>query len=170
MSYSITTTTTDTFTLTNARYLASKVITDLQLCSYRYGNPYESSLNDYQEELTELLRGRYLKTYEFGYKKNGMRVVSWFYTVNPSGIISSNDRPGGIFRKADILGATYFNFITYSEKWKSLKYEDQQRIKDNLPIQRTNGESPQDGAGYWIEDKNYHSGGCSVGRKTFVPN
>lgn len=169
MSTSYTSTKTTAFTITNARYLAAKVISDLELCAEYYGKPSKLYLEDYKEELVVLLKGGYLKSYEFGFQKDDKRVVSWFYTVDSTGIHSSNDRPGKVYRKADISGASYFNFVSYSPEWSSLGQNERDKVKEDMPVSRKTGDAPSDGAGYWKTDNSYHSGGRSVGRKTFIP-
>lgn len=69
------------FTITHARYLASKVAADMHLCAHYYGNPCEAWIRSYAEELAQYLNAGYLEEYEFGYKKNGVRVVTWRYKV-----------------------------------------------------------------------------------------
>lgn len=169
MSTSFTSTRTETFTITNARYLAAKVISDLELCYEFYGSPSKSSLEGYKDELIALLKAGYLGTYEFGFQKGDKRVVSWFYKVDAAGIHSSDDRPGKLHRKADISGAQYFNFVTYSSEWHSLSQIEKENVKNDIPVKRVTGSAPNDGLGYWKTDNSYHSGGRSVGRKTFIP-
>ena len=91
-----------TFTVTHARHLASKIAADLNACSRLHGRPAISSVESYNEELVELLRYGYLSQYEFGFKRNEMRVLSWLYEVDASGNISSDDRAGRL-RRLDIF-------------------------------------------------------------------
>lgn len=46
-----TTTTTQTFSLTSAKYVASKVAADLRYMRALYGKPYESEIETWIEEL-----------------------------------------------------------------------------------------------------------------------
>jgi hypothetical protein len=71
----------ETFTHTEARYLASKVVADLYQCSRLYRSPAASDIPDYETELVERLVKGYISRYEFGFKKDGKRVVSWQYEV-----------------------------------------------------------------------------------------
>lgn len=170
MSYSSTRTEASTFTLTHAKQLASKVTSDLQLCSTYYGSPSESELDNYEEELTLLLHYGYVEKYEFGFQKDNKRVVSWLYTVDPSGnLTTSDDRPGKVFSKAKIDGCRYFNFLTYSQKWLGLSKSERDLVYRKIPIKRTTGSGPVDGNGYWKNDHGYYRGGCSVARQTFIP-
>jgi len=158
------------FTITHARYLASKIAADMHLCAAYYGLPSETSIRNYAEELAQYLNEGYLESYEFGYKKNGIRVVSWRYTVDAYGNITTDDRPGKIPPYVDISGATFFNFLSQNSTFFSLSSYQQSSFKAGLPVQRTDGYPPTDGAGYWTSDRNYYSGGCGIGRMTFQPS
>ncbi len=165
----MTATYTTTFTLTHAKHLASKVITDLYLCSRQYGHPAAASVPAYQEELTVLLAGRYVEAYEFGFKRDERRVLSWHYTVGPAGDLQGDSRSGGLVRGIDVVGAEYFNFLTYDDRWSRLSAAEQQAIEDGLPIKRTWGSAPGDGNGYWTTERSYTAGGMAVTRQVFRP-
>jgi hypothetical protein len=160
----------NSFTITHARYLASKVAADMHLCAQYYGNPSEASVRNYAEELAQYLNAGYLEEYEFGYKKNGVRIVTWRYKVDANGSISTDDRPGKIAAYVDISGATFFNHLTQNSAFFAQSSDAQSRFKSDLPITRSDGYPPADGSGYWTADRNYFSGGCGLGRLTFQPS
>lgn len=163
---------TQTFTRTHAKHLASKVVTDLYQCARLYGSPATDDIDDYEEELVELLVGGHVSNYEFGFKKNGKRVVSWQYTVNAAGDLvggSADDGAGGVYARAKVADATYFNFLSYSQEWWNLTQAQKNTIKAKLPVHRSPGTLPSDGNGYWVSDRTYTNGGTSVSRKTFRP-
>ncbi len=161
---------TYSFTITHARYLASKIAADMHLCAAYYGLPSEALIRNYAEELAQYLNEGYLESYEFGYKKNGVRVVTWRYTVDVYGNITTDDRPGKVVPYVDISGATFFNFLAQNSAFFELPEYQQDAFKSGLPVQRTNGYPPSDGAGYWTSDRNYYSTGCGIGRQTFQPS
>lgn len=164
---------TQSFTRTNAKYLASKVVTDLYQCARLYGRPSTDSIADYEAELIELVVGGYVDKYEFGFKQDGKRVVSWHYTVTAGGDLvggGTDDSAGGVYARAKVVGADYFNFLSYSQKWFGLTSSDRDRIKRALPFTRSAGTLPADGNGYWVQDKTYLSSGTSVARRTFRPS
>lgn len=162
-------TNTQTFTRTHAGHLASKVVADLYQCAILYDRPERDSLDAYQEELTTLLAGGYLQTYEFGFKQRENRILSWHYTVGPTGDLDSDSRSGNLARGVDVGSASFFNFITYSRKWDTLAPGEQAAIKKSLPFQRSSGSQPSDGAGYWKIEMQYSAGGIAVTRKVFQP-
>lgn len=140
-------TTSETFTRTDARRLAAKVAADMHQCQRLYGHLTDTQIENYQEELTVLLHGGYVKSYEFGFKtKDERRVVSWNYTVGPSGSLEGG-RSGGLFPTAEVSGAFMFNFLSYSSEWFALSNAERDKIKTNYSIRRTDGSPPQDGRG-----------------------
>lgn len=158
-----------TFTRTHAKHLASKVIADLHQCSLFYDHPTAEAIGNYEAELVEMLAHQYVDTYEFGFKSNGKRLVSWHYTVGPDGDLHGDAAAGGIYPKATVDGAHFFNFMTCSTAWWKLSESQRVDVEARLPIQRTPGSSPDDGDGYWQVDHAYSSGGVRVARKTFRP-
>lgn len=169
MTHSYTTSSTQTFTLTHARELASRVIADLSLCAKLYRRPAADSLDRYRDELVQLLHRGYLDAYEFGFKRDDQRVLSWFYQVGPSGDVEGGS-PGGLYARADIEEASYFNFVTYSQRWCGLDAAAKERFREGLPFRRGHGSAPVDGSGYWAEnDRGYAAGGTLVTRRTFRP-
>ena len=50
-------TATQTFTLTHAKYLASKVVSDMYQCSRLYGSPSADQIANYEKELVVMLAG-----------------------------------------------------------------------------------------------------------------
>ena len=165
-------TATQTFTRTHAKYLASKVVADLYQCASLYRKPRTDEIADYEAELVELLVGGYVAEYEFGFKKNDRRVVTWQYRVNAYGDLIGggvDDRAGGVYARAKVSDATYFNFLSYSQKWFNLTPAGRDAVRAKLPFQRSFGALPADGDGYWASDRTYSNGGVAVSRKTFRP-
>lgn len=159
----------ETFTLTHARRLAAKVAADMHQCQRFYGLPTDTQIEDYQEELTVLLQGGYVQSYEFGFKTTDeRRVMSWHYAVGPSGALEGS-RSGGLYPAADVSGVSWFNFLTPSAEWYALSNAEREKIKANYSIRRTEGSPPQDGNGYWDSSRHYASGGVGITRKEFRP-
>lgn len=166
-SYSI----SETFTLTNAKHLASKVVADLYQCHRFYGAPAESSIAHYHDELVVMLAGGYVEDYEFGFKKDGQRVVSWQYRISAGGDLvgGSDARSGGIYARAQITGAEWFNFMNYTATWWALTDTERSSVRGQHPVRRSTGTLPADGAGYWETDRSYNSGGVQASRRSFRP-
>ena len=168
MSFTMTRSVSETFTLTSAKYLASKVTTDMRRCGQLHGKPTDNQINNYGTELALLLRDGYLDTYEFGFEIDNRRVLSFFYKAIGGQLVSSDDRPGKIYA-GEVSGATWFNFATYSPKWHALSQAEKDQFKSNSPINRVTGTPPTDGSGYWVTDLSYSRDGVALQRKTFRP-
>ena len=169
MSFSYSKTASSTFSIIQARYLSSKVAADMNLCASYYGQPSEQRIRDYAEELAQYLNEGYVSEYEYGYKKDGKRVVSWRYRVDENGNLTTDDRPGKVVPYVDVTGASFFNFLTPSSRFYALSAAEQSRFESGLPVQRPGGQAPADGSGYWVSDRNYFAGGQGLGRQTFQP-
>lgn len=167
MSYSYTT--SSTFTRVHAHYLASKVAADLHLCRLFYRRPTEEAIANYMEELTELLARGYVSRYEFGFQRNGRRVVTLQYNVSWTGELIADQNAGRVFACADVTSAHFYNYLSYSDSWWRLTDAQRERIKASLPVQRTPGEAPDDGVGYWQTDHSYSAQGVAMQRRTFRP-
>lgn len=163
MSYSFST----TFTRTHAREIASRVAADLYMMRALYGKPSADDIEAYEAEFVELLVMGYLKTVEYGFKRDGNRVVTLRYTVRPGS--GEPDRAGSVFATADTAGATFFSFLEYTSDWDKLTSTERDAFEATLPIQRTFGTAPGNGNGYWVTDKAYNAAGVSASRETFRP-
>ncbi len=166
MSYSYTQ--SDTFTITHARHIASRIASDLRLLNRYYDTPPLDMIGKYLEEVAQLLAKGYFKTLEVGFKRGNVRVISLKYEVQVDGTLR-DDRSGGVRPGVDITGAKSFNYLTHTSKWWNLPESERIAFEATLPIQRTTGTEPEDGEGYWVMDRTYAAGGTGVQRKCFVP-
>src|ERR1700683_1385252 len=57
MSYSLTVSETETFTVTHARHMAAKVAADLKRMQRFYGSPSDSWIGHYEAEITHFMKG-----------------------------------------------------------------------------------------------------------------
>lgn len=167
MSSSYSVTETKAFTITHARYLASKVATDLKRLQRLYGKPSDASIADYEGEITELLRNGYLERVTYGFRRNGNWIEPALrYTAR--GLIGDgvDDDPGKIRPSMDVSNATFYSFLTYSAAWFDLSEAHQETFKKTLPLQRGSANEPQVEGGYFADDKNYSAGGRALGRSS----
>jgi hypothetical protein len=162
-SYSLTT----TFTRTHAREIASRVAADLRLMHRYYGAPALDAIDAYETEFVELLVGGYLRQVEYGFKRDGQRVVSLRYTVRAGS--GEPERAGGVFATANTDRARFFSFLKYSDKYLNLTAAQQAAIVATLPFERTYGSEPGNGTGHWVTDRAYGAGGVLAGREMFRP-
>jgi hypothetical protein len=157
---------TTTFTRTHAREIASRVAADLRLMHRYYdGRPSLADIDAYETEFVELLAGGYLFRSEYGFKRDGDRVVSVRYTVRPGS--DEPDRAGSVPATADVSAASFFSYLEYSGAFLALSSAEKQAVENTLPLSRTPGAGPGNGSGYWTTDKTYGAGGVVASRETF---
>src|SRR5215218_8499854 len=142
MSYSYTF--SDTFTITHARHIASRMAADFRLMRIFYGKPSEEMIENYLEEVAQLLAKGYLASFEVGFKIGNKRVVSLFYEAQADGSLSDS-RAGGVPSDADVSGARQFSYLTHSVEWWLLTDNERMTFEAKLPIQRTAMPTPEDG-------------------------
>jgi hypothetical protein len=157
----------ETFTRTHARRLAGRVTTDLRQSGLFYGQPSESMLEQYRQELEELLTGGYVARYQFGYARNGAAVWSMRYIVGLDGFLTATGMAGGVPCGINIDGASFFNFLTFSDAWYALIPTARKNIESKLPFTRTTGRLPSDAYGIWTRDRVYTAGGVALDRAVF---
>src|SRR5438132_1715499 len=87
--------TTSSFTRTHARYLASKIGADLRQMQLFYGQPSDDKIDDYMEEVVELLVGGYLDSVEYGFHRAWDWVIALRYIVR-NGDLVTDDRSGRV--------------------------------------------------------------------------
>lgn len=167
---SATYTLTETFNVTHARKLAAKVVADMHQCNLLYKRgPVDSAIKLYEPELVAMLAGGYISSYEFGFQDStGKRVLSWKYTVGPSGDLEGG-RSGGLYPQANLIGASLFNFMTTNTKWASLPATEKSKVDSQHDVSRVEGSPPSDGSGLWSSTRSYAAGGVAVTREEFRP-
>ena len=167
MSYSFSYTDTLTFTRTHAKHMAAKVATDLKRMQRFYDRPSDSEIADYEAEAIEFLKAGYLETVMYGFRRNGNWIEPTLsYTARDlAGASANDDDPGRVRPGADIRGASFYSYMTYSVLWHLLSEAQQEEFIRRLPFRR-NG-APQPGIdGYLSADLVYSAGGRALERAT----
>lgn len=159
-------TNTNTFTVTNAEYLASKIAADLRQFKSFYDTPTEQKIDQYVQELVILLKGKYIASIDYGFKKGNTWVLAVSYTVNTATGQLIDDNPGRIPAGKDVSGASFGSYLRHSSNYYALSTNEQANLEKSLPFQRGGAADPQDGL-YGTTDKSYASGGQLINRKIF---
>jgi hypothetical protein len=159
----------ETFTRSNARYVASKVAADLRLLQRFYGRPTDTEIDAYSGELVELLLGGYVKQVTYGFKRSGAWVVALRYEARLDGTLTADDRAGKVTPGINITRASWSTYLGYSYAWTLLDPAERARIKARLPVQRTGANEPSSTNGAWIQDRSYSAAGSGVQRASFRP-
>ena len=165
MSSSYTITEARTFTVTHARHMAAKVATDLKRLQRLYGKPSDTSIAEYEAEAIALLKGGFLGTVTYGYRRNGCWIEPTLrYTARDlAGMSANDDDPGRIRPGANVDGASFYSYLTYSAAWDQLSEAERDSFERNLPFHR--GGAPEPAIdGYLSSDRTYSSGGRALDR------
>lgn len=155
-----------TWSRTDARYVAGKVAADLRQMQQEYGDPSDDWIEAYLLELTILLAGRFVDTVSYGYRRDGDWVAALKYTADIHGNLVADDRSGRVPRGANISGASWYSFLSYSDAWSVLSPEERETIRRELPFRRSTGTEPGVASGTWVHDKTYSSVGSGMRRAT----
>jgi hypothetical protein len=156
-----------TFTVTNAKYIASKVAADLKRMQRFYSLPSDIHIQSYESELIEFLRYGFLDTVTYGFQKNGnwIEPTLIYRAKDLYGLTSNDDDPGSVRPGADISGATFGSFLTYSTLWMNKSENEKESFSKNLPFQRGIASEPGV-SGYLISDRTYSSADRALNRSS----
>lgn len=154
---------TQTFTITHARYLTSKLKTDLKLVAILYPRSIsDREIDDYGEEIAHYINAGYLAKVRFGFKRNGIWIPpSLDYTA--AQFIGTDNHPGGIASGRDVANATFTSYLWKSDAFWREPTSVQEAFKASLPVKRTSAEEAPS-AGTWSSDNSYSTGGRSIQR------
>lgn len=167
MSTSYTSSESESFTITHAKKIAAKVATDLKRIQRFYGQPTDTSITKYEEEIIQMLKAGYLKKVSYGYQRDGKWIEpTLHYEANDlGGIGAADDDPGRIRPGADISGARFYSYLVYSDAWWRLSEQERISFRAALPFKRGGADEPGIN-GYLSQDKTYSAGGKSIIRST----
>lgn len=171
MTQSTTLTTSRTFTIADAKYLASRISTDLNQIRLYYGDGSgyltDQKIQDLAVEAAVLLKFGLLDTVKYGFQRDGNWVFAVRYAVNSLNQLElANDSPGGIYSQANVSGASWQSYLTRRSS-ADVSAEDQAAIVADLPIQRSDGNEPSSVGGQWDDDKTYYRNGMGMQRGQF---
>ena len=166
MSSSFTYTGTQTFTRAHAKRISFKVATDLKRMQRFYGRPTDRQIEEFELELIELVTAGYLRTVEYGYRRDDNWIEpTVHYTAFELADPGFGDDPGRVRAGADISGASFYSYLTYSSAWQALSGAVQDAFKECLPVKRRG--APEPGIdGYLQQDHVYSAGGRGLQRST----
>ena len=161
----------ESFTIANAKELASKLVADLSGCKYAYGSPSDSNINSLATEVTYLLRDGYMLKLEVGFfQPDWKRRLTWMYVVSGT-TLSSAGSPGGISSGHDISGTSFQSLIWWTPKWWTETELVRTNYYTNLTSKRSGTVTPTDGSGAWsTKTIGYSSGGQLLTRSAFTPS
>jgi hypothetical protein len=167
MSYSYTVPVTETkaFTVTHARHMAAKVATDLKRMQRLYGSPSDMKIARYEAEVIEFLKEGFLATVTYGFRRDGKWVEPTLrYTARDlSGSAANDDDPGRVRPGANIDGASFYTYLTYSDAWDDASATEREAFGNRLPFRRDDALEPSVN-GYLSDDRTYSAGDRALNR------
>jgi hypothetical protein len=165
MSYSFTVTETETFTVTHARHMAAKVAADLKRMQRFYGSPGDIWITHYEAEITHFMKGGYLGVATYGYKRDGKWIepTLQYAARDLAGSAANDDDPGRVRAGANIVGASFATYMTYTAAWNSLSDAERDAFRKHLPFTRGGAAEPTVN-GYLTGDRTYSAGGRALNR------
>lgn len=167
MSSSYTYSDTESFTVTHAKRLASKVAADLKRFQRFYGAPSDLWIDRYERELVELLKRDVLSEIVYGFKRNGRWTEAAVrYKALSGGRLDVDDDPGRVRPGLDVAGASFTSFRTTNGNYWTLTDRERQDIETAAGFSRVTGSSPALEGGAWVEDRTYAAGGRGLGRSS----
>ena len=169
MTGTLTRSTSDSFTLTHAKYVGAKVGADLRIVANLYGKPDLEDIDDYVEEIALLLRDGYLGTADFGFRRSDTNAwkLRLRYTATTGGHLLDN-RPGNFPTTTAVAGLPFYSYLTYSTKFGLLATNQQNEIKQGLPVQRTGAPEPTATTGTFTSGHGYSRNGAGVSRGVYL--
>jgi hypothetical protein len=168
MTESRTLTLTEAFTIIGARYIASKVATDLERFRRFYGCPSSDKIALYEAELIALLKDDYLDHITYGFKRDGKWIEPIRYHALSGGMLMGNDDPGKLRYNDKVPGAEFGSSLVKNSRWNKLPQRDQEVYLAALPIQRENAAETPLAFGRWEQDHNYSAQGRGIARSRII--
>ena len=164
---SFTITDSATFTITHARHMGAKVAADLKRIQRLYGGISDEWIAEYEAELIEYIKAGYVDTVTYGFQINDQWIEPTLrYTARElNGYDVSDDDPGKVRPGADVTGARFSSYLTYSSKWSSASQSEKDSFKGRLPFSRGAASEPTI-KGYLLNDKTYSAGSRSLARSS----
>lgn len=156
-----------TFTVTNAKYIASKVAADLKRMQRFYGFPSDVSIQNFESELIEFLKNGLLDTVTYGFQKDGnwIEPTLIYKAKDLNGLTVNDDDPGSVKPNANVNGATFGSYLIYSTLWNNKSEKEKEDFQKTLPFQRVGASEPGVN-GYLTNDRTYSSGDRALNRSS----
>lgn len=130
-----------------------------------YGRPSLTEIDEYEQELIELMQYNAIDEITYGFKKDSEWITAVKYkSVN--GSLISDDVPGAIRAGFDVERASLYSYLIYGAGWWALSQSERDRIESRLPIKRSGADEPSVKDGYWSQDRSYSAGGRALQRSS----
>jgi hypothetical protein len=168
VTYSQTSTRTTTFSLSNAKYVASKVQTDLRQLQRWYGHPSDARIANYHGELVVLSAGGFVELVKYGFRREDAWILTVEYRFRYDGTLVGDSRAGGVRSSVNLQGAVFGSWLEHTRTWDDLSRTEREAVEANLPFKRVGAEESPYVAGSYMTDRTYSSNGSGASRRRFV--
>jgi hypothetical protein len=167
MSTTYSTTTTTSYTASKAKYVASKVQTDLRQFQRWYGEPSDAWIDAYHDELVVLSARGLVERVKYGFQRSGIWVLTLEYTFRYDGTLVGDDRAGGV-RHNFSRNAVFGSYLYFASAWDRLSPSERDAVRRLLPFDRTPSDEVGYAAGRYASDRTYSVDGSGASRRMFV--
>jgi len=161
-------TSSNTFTVTDAQFLASRIATELTQVQHGYPgeDPTSDMVINYAVEAALLLHHKLLKKAQYGYKRNGEWIFVLEYSADYLGNVTVNSSPGGVPLGANIAGAQWYTFLARHYD-TGHSQEELDTINASIPVSRTFGVEPSYATGGNNETNSFERSGVGLNRSAY---
>jgi Bacterial HORMA domain family 1 len=156
---------TATFSVTDARQIASKLGADLRNLNIRHGAPPLADIPGYVEEVAQYLNNGYLEDVSYGFKDGSRWILRLRYHALEGGHLS--DGAPGALPNIDVSGYPFHSYLRWSSAFGALTAAEQQVFKSPLPVTRTPGTEPTAYGGITANSASYSRNGIGLGRDVY---
>ena len=158
----------ESFTLSHAKHLSSKVAADLTLVQFFYnGGPTDKAIDDYVDELNVLLKEKVLDWVKYGFHRSGDWVFYIGYSARSDFGGLTNDDSGRVPPGKNVTGASWLSMLQFNDRWRKLTAAERSQIESKLPFSRTAMDEPSERNGVRRSDRTYSKGGQALDRGIF---
>jgi hypothetical protein len=155
-----------TFSITDARYVASKLGADLRNLNARYGYPVLSRIPDYVEETAQYLKAGYLNTVDFGFKDGARWVLRLRYRAVSGQLADAV--PGALPSALEVAGYPFHSFLDQNSAYLAASQAERDAFEATLPFQRTAGVEPTALSGSYGHQAQYSRNGGGLNRDIYI--
>jgi hypothetical protein len=154
--------------MTDVRHVLWRIASDLRVLRAQHGLISTQFETEIAEDLLLFIYRNYIDQIEFRFLdlETNTRKYAVRYMLTRSWSGDEDDDTGGL-RYRDLTGTSFTVVISYSATWKALSAEAKATFRQSL--KRTWGPAADvpDGAGAWVTDRTYGSGGLGATRSVF---
>jgi len=156
-----------TFTITDARQIASKMGADLRNLNIRTGHPRLDQIPDYVEETAQYLKAGYLENVSFGFwdQEADRWILRLRYQALEGGNLSDG-APGGL-PNVDVSRYPFYSYLRTNPTFDRLSLTEQAEFTEPLRIQRSPRSEPTAYGGITSNNASYSRNGFGLGRDIY---